>query len=437
MIAAAALCAAIGAAAPIAPSAAPPATAVTAPAVPPPAQVTLAEVFRLLREASPRTAAERGALGIAAAEGVAARVLPNPVLDYDGTFLHHGANTGSADSSDLAIEQPLLLFGQRGARTRSADLALQAATSGVAAAHAERARRARAAFVTLLARQERVGLLDAARLELERVAHVVTARAEAGEKSRYDALRITLELRTREADLAAARAETEASAGELAAAIGLPAWRPEAAGTLEPLGLAGSDEAALWADASAALPDLVAARRDEAAARGDVERERRERLPVPVLTAGGQFTHDEESTSYIAGLAIPLPVFDRGQGELARAGARADAAALEVAARSAEARADLHSALGILRTRRDALDALDRDVIGRLPEVARMSEDAYHEGQADILDLLDAQRARTGALLTRLDALEAVAQAEGDVLALTGRIEEAPGDSGTLLPHGP
>ncbi len=64
--------------------------------------------------------------------------------------------------------------------------------------------------------------------------------------------------------------------------------------------------------------------------------------------------------------------------------------------------------------------------MGRLPEVARMSEDAYHEGQADILDLLDAQRARTGALLTRLDAIEAVAQAEGDVLALTGRIEEAP-----------
>jgi hypothetical protein len=75
---------------------------------------------------------------------------------------------------------------------------------------------------------------------------------------------------------------------------------------------------------------------------------------------------------------------------------------------------------------RDALAALDRDVMGRLPDVGRMSEDAYREGQADILDLLDALRARTSAQITRLDAIEAVVQSEGEVLALVGGIEELP-----------
>jgi len=413
-------------------AAAPPA-AVEPPAMtaPPPARVTLADIFRLLRESSPRTAAEGALVSVAAAEAVTAHLLPNPTLDYNATRLHQGANTGAADEDTVALEQPLLIFGQRHARERSADLERQATAAEVAAGHAGRAGRARAAFVALLADQDRVYLRETERADLERVAHVVTARAEAGEKSRYDALRIDLELRTREADLAAARADAEQTSGELAAALGIPGWRPEAAGTLTPIGLADADEAALWSEASAAWPALVAARSDAAAARGGVDLARHERLPVPVLSAGGRFTRDEDSTSLLAGVSLALPVFDHGQGALARANARADAAGLEVAARTAETRADLHRALAVLRQRRDALEALDRDVMGRLPEVGRMSEDAYREGQADILELLDALRARSGAQLTRLDALEAVVQSEGEVLALVGRIDETPPEDAT------
>jgi cobalt-zinc-cadmium efflux system outer membrane protein len=385
--------------------------------------VTLEEVFRLLREKSPRTAADRTRIDLAAAEKTAARAYPNPEIDYSSVHLTSGTNTGAADARTISAGEPLLIFGQRGQRKRQADLELQAVTSDVAATAAERQRLARTQFTTLLANQERVKLLTDERGELARVAEVVAVRAAAGEKSRYDALRIDLELKQREADLAGAEADVEQAAGELAGTIGVAGWRPAASGTLQPLGLDISSEDGLWSEVQAQLASLESARHEQEAAHQSIDLAKRERLPVPVLTAGGQFTQDVESTSFVAGLSLPIPLTDRGQGPIARATARAAQADLELQARTAEARADLHRALAVLTERRQTLEKLDQDVMGRLPEVRRMSEDAYREGQSDILDLLDASRSRTAAELARVDAVVGVMEAEADVLALLGRAD--------------
>jgi cobalt-zinc-cadmium efflux system outer membrane protein len=200
-------------------------------------------------------------------------------------------------------------------------------------------------------------------------------------------------------------------------------WRPVASGALQPLGLDIANEEALWSDVQAHLASLESARHEQEAAHQAIDLAKRERLPVPVLTAGGQFTQDVESTSFVAGLSLPIPLTDRGQGPIARAEARAAQADLELQARTAEARAGLHRALAVLTERRQTLDKLDQDVMGRLPEVRRMSEDAYREGQSDILDLLDASRSRTAAELSRVDAVVGVIEAEADVLTFLGRAE--------------
>jgi cobalt-zinc-cadmium efflux system outer membrane protein len=381
--------------------------------------VGLAEVLRLVRERSPRSEAERAQVGLAAAEQTAARVYPNPQFDFSSTHLTSGTNTGAAEERTFVLGQPLLIFGQRRERRRTADLVVAAAQATSDAAIADRSRQARSAFVDLLAAQERVRILDEERGGLESVSRIVTGRAQAGDKSAYDALRIDLERRSREAELAAARAAVEETSGALATIVGLPGWHPAAAGELVPGEIDTQDEEALWAAARDRLPSLLAARRAAEAARAGIDLAKKERLPIPVLQAGGQFTQDVASDSFIAGVSLGVPAFDRGQGEIARASARSGAADLETAALAAETRADLDRALAVLRERRSALDRLDRDVMGRLPDLRRMSEDAYREGASDIVDLLDASRTRAEARQARVDAAEALVQAEIDVLALT------------------
>ncbi|HET8948783.1 MAG TPA: TolC family protein, partial [Candidatus Polarisedimenticolia bacterium] len=337
-------------AASVAPAAATSPAATTAPAAPTaPAgdAVGLDEVLRLVREKSPRSDAERARVGIAAAEQTAARVYPNPGIDFSSTHLTSGTNTGAAEERTFVLGQPLLIFGQRRERRRAADLEVAAAQATSDAAIAKRLRQARAAFTELLAAQERVRILDEERADLESVSRIVTGRAEAGDKSPYDALRIDLERRAREAEAAAARAEVQEASGALATIVGVPGWHPVAAGELAPEGIDAQDEEGLWQAASQRLPALLAARRASEAARAGIDLAKKERLPVPVLQAGGQFTEDAASDSFVAGLSLGLPVFDRGQGEIARASARSGAAEIEAAALAAETRADFDRALAV------------------------------------------------------------------------------------------
>src|SRR5262245_5409961 len=91
-----------------------------------PATVTLADVLKLLEERSPRTAADRASIPVAAADQITAKTLPNPTLSYGGVHLLSGLSTGAVTAHQFVVEQPLLLFQQRQARLDAADANVKA-----------------------------------------------------------------------------------------------------------------------------------------------------------------------------------------------------------------------------------------------------------------------------------------------------------------------
>ena len=153
---------------------------------------------------------------------------------------------------------------------------------------------------------------------------------------------------------------------------------------------------------------------------------RRERWPVPSITVGTVAIQNYYSLSTQVGLTVPIPMFDWGQGLLARANARNQQARLQKEAVVAEAHAELKRALRLLEHRRRALATFEQDVLARLPSLQRMSQDSFRAGAAQLIELLDATRARFEIKLTHIDMQESTIQAEIDVLAVTGRIEEIP-----------
>src|SRR6185295_14639989 len=103
-----------------------------------PSAVTLDEVLKLLEERSPRTAAERASIAVAAADRITAQTLPNPTLSYGGVHLVSGLSTGATTQHQVVVEQPLLLFHQREARRDAADTNVKAEGARVAEALAGR-----------------------------------------------------------------------------------------------------------------------------------------------------------------------------------------------------------------------------------------------------------------------------------------------------------
>src|SRR5215469_5148475 len=100
-----------------------------------PDAVDLATVLRLVREASPRAAAEREDISQAEAQRITAGEYPNPTLSYNRAQPGGGAAgtqfTG-ANQQQTSVEFPLLFPGQYSARVAKAEQDIEAARARVA-----------------------------------------------------------------------------------------------------------------------------------------------------------------------------------------------------------------------------------------------------------------------------------------------------------------
>src|SRR5581483_4223186 len=115
-------------------------------------------------------------------------------------------------------------------------------------------------------------------------------------------------------------------------------------------------------------------------------------IPDVTLSAGGRYYQDEQEGGVVALFSVPLPVFDRRQGEILAAerrlrGARLEQTSVAVTLRSELART--HEALS--SAYRQAIELRDRTI----PEASAVFEgarNAYSRGLFRYLEVLDAQR---------------------------------------------
>lgn len=385
--------------------------------------ISLPEVFDILKRRSPRYKAVQYEVDIAKSEGKAARVLPNPVLNLAILYLNQGFNQNGVATYYANVTLPLLIAGQRRMRVKTADVGVRSAEANVKASYHSLAHEARARFVELQAAQARVTVLDEALAEFARLQNLIVERKRSGTETEYDALRVELEIAEWKARRAEEQAEAEDVAGRLGVLLGVPSWYPRAQGELQEIGIAGDPEQ-MWPEIERTQPGIEAARREEAHAVKGVDLAKRERWPVPSITAGTVAIQNYYSISTTVGLTVPIPVFDWGQGLLARANARSQQSRLHKDAVIAETRAEFKRALRMLEHRRKALRVFEQDVYAKLPTLQQAAEDSFRIGQMPLVDLLDATGARFEVKLTHVDIREAAVQAEVDVLAVTGRIEE-------------
>ncbi len=282
------------------------------------------------------------------------------------------------------------------------------------------------AFATVLGEEAKLAELQEARNYVEEVQRDVVARVAAGQmpKRRLDQMTrhagtAEIAVQRGEADLAAARVRLAATWGGSAARFGrlvgrleeLPALpdtaRVRAAVDSNPAVARWGSEIAL-AGASAAL------------ARAEV-------WPEVRLDAGMRREDHTEVRSYLLGLELPLPIFDRAQGE--RSAARHDLAAAQArqAAARAEVSVDVMAAYQDLAAAHFAARTLREKVIPAAENELAALKNGYAEEAVSVADLLDGARDLTRARLDYVDALIGCHQALADLEGLTG-LALAPGN---------
>jgi outer membrane protein, heavy metal efflux system len=143
-------------------------------------------------------------------------------------------------------------------------------------------------------------------------------------------------------------------------------------------------------------PEMRAAREGLKQAEANLDLQHANAVPDPQVMAGykrfsgsGQYTG--QNTLFF-GFQVPLPIFDRNQGQIAAAQAQVLGAKDAVADQEIAIRAEVASALSDYGSRRLALLKVLPQMAQRAAESDQIAEGAYRLGGADILRFLDATR---------------------------------------------
>lgn len=387
---------------------------VTQRAAEPAAPLTLEIAQKMAFDANPELAAARRELEAIAATVVQAQTRPNPEL---ATLVE---DTRSATrTTTLQLNQPVELGGKRAARIDAAERERDAARAELNAKRAEIRAAVTAAFFDTLVAQERLRLAQAGVELAQRATDAARRRVLAGKvspieetKARVAESGVRVELKLAASELATARKRLASIWGEPAPRFERVEGDPEA---LPPLPARADLERRM--DAS---PNLRRARIEVARRLALAEVERSRRVPDLTVSLGAKRNNELGIDQAIFGVSIPIPLFDRNQGNLLEALRRADKARDELSAAELRLSNELTQAFERLSVARSELESLKRDILPGAQSAYDAVLKGFELGKFSFLEVLDAQRTLFQAKSQGLRALVDVHRAAAEIERILG-----------------
>lgn len=376
-----------------------------------PAQWTEEDAVASFLAESPRLEATRRRLAVAQAETVGAGAWENPALSLDREQVMTAGT--SADQNRIGVEWALPLTGKQGVRQAIAQTGLTAAQARVDQETFLQVVEFREAFAAASHADAQAEALRESLGVYQRVERIVFARTRTGESAGYDLMRVSLAKGTLEARLSHAQASAREERARLSGLMGKPV--EGALRMADPLVPPPPSET-LLARASK-RKDFASLKAGQEQARLSERLAWRQAWADPSVSLGVIQASEPtvQGVGYLAGVSWPLPIFSRGQGELARAEAEANRLSSEESALRLRLDTEIPPAREALASRIAATRTFLRDVVSRLPELLRTAEVSYQEGEGSIVSLLDAHQA---AVETRLQSLSHLLETQNALLAL-------------------
>jgi len=371
----------------------------------------------LLREATaPRLIVGEAETRAAEGRALQAHARPNPTLDLQ---IENVGGEGpyrdfqSAETT-LSVGQTLELGGKRGARVATARAEVDAARSRADLNRIAFARDLVIAYATAEAAGERLAVAREGADLAEADARAARLLVDNGKEAELRALQAETAVSAAQAEVARAEAGQGAALARLTALTG--GERTFTAVTPGVLDQAWSVSAA-----TALAPPMALAQAEQQVAERKLDLERRRAMPDVTVSFGLRRLAGDDATAAVAGLSLPLPLFDRNRGAVQSARAEADAARARLLMVQADAVADRLGAEGEARAAdRSAAAAREGEAAAR--EAYRLARLGYEAGKLPLIELLAARRDLVAARQRHIEARQARAKAAADLAQANGQI---------------
>lgn len=380
-----------------------------------PAVMTRAEAVSRALGDDPGLAAANESVRAAEASAGGAGLRPNPTLELQ---LEDFAGSGPFDGVDGAqatysLSQKFELGGDRRARRQFAEREAHAARIGAGLSELDLRETVEVAFVEAQAAEALVGVARA-RLDVARkFADAVERRVRSARDPQAAQARVAARLAETETELATAEARAKAAKAALASY-----WGGDLAFAVE---TATFYSPQLRTDIGAP-PDIALAEAERASAEARVDIERAKRVPDPEINAGFRRLYATDSSAFVVGVKVPLPVWNRNSAAIASARADASRAEYQVAARARVLSREVGFLSSQMEASRAEVEAYTARVIPSGEQALSRALEAYRQGGLSYIDVLDAQSSLNDARARLISALLTYHRAEAQLARRTGAL---------------
>jgi cobalt-zinc-cadmium efflux system outer membrane protein len=364
--------------------------------------LTLDRALALADRANPQLRAAEAAVQGAEAGIVTARQRPNP--EFSSNFGRQNNSKDSAIPGQLgwmSVAQPWEWSSVRRARAGVAGMARDSASFSLNETRLAVRAAVKQAFYEVLRRDAEVDVAEENLRNIEELRRRVEVQVQVGEAARLELTRADAELATSKIQLRSAELRLSTAIAGLRAAIGAPLdqFKPEGAlatrTILPPL-------SELRDQVLARHPGLAQAQAEIRRADAQLGLEKEMRKPIPTVRT--DFERMPDAKTVRLGITVPIPAWNRRQGEIAQAAAALRQASATADQRRLEITAALERAYGIYEVANEQVAALEEGALRQAEAALQASEAAFRFGERGILEVLDAQRVLRGVRSDYLNA---------------------------------
>jgi outer membrane protein, heavy metal efflux system len=409
----------------------------------PPREWTIDEVLTAALAQHPLVEAAQARVTAAQDGRTAAGTFPNPVATLwmeNAQFPGQPSVPGVYRETSAYFTLPLEPLFQRGKQVRVADERIKAAGADLGGERRAVALEAAHAFYRVALAQVALDAADENRVALDELVTYNRNRVGAGAIAEVELLRVEVELDRATTNVALARIDLARTWADLRPFLGASFTPTPMAGTgaapvprvrvpdapAAPVSMGLAD---LLSRAKEQRPEMLAARARVAAATAQTDYQRT--LIVRQLGATLGFKQVAGDSTMVAGVSVPIPIFDRNKGEIQRATNEAIAIQKELSWTTRRVEAEVEGAYDAAQQLGAQAGARQRSTVDRAAEAHRITLAAYQEGATSLLQVLDAARTLADARLTYYRTLLTQQQSAFD-LALAAGLE--PLASVSILP---
>lgn len=276
----------------------------------------------------------------------------------------------------------------------------------------------RQSFYATLAAQQREEALKTLLKIAQRSAAAAQSLEQSGEGSRGDTLILENEMEQADLGLQNATASLQAARRQLAATLGDPELEIER----------------LDGNLAASLPDYPyqitragLLTRNALVQAAEMEIERNQILlrravvePIPNITVGGGYMYQvtEPNNMAMINLSVPLPWWNRNQGNIQAAQANIGRATHAARKTQVDLTKQLAAATGRFEVARQQVIQYEKSILPKARESVKIAQRGFDQGQFDLLRTLPSQRALIDSELNYLSAQEARWMAAAEIAGL-------------------